>query len=97
MRLRGGAKEPAETESEPSRRMARNTARLQELAREVAKTQKFALYWRRVPGVKAMLHEFIFGSKADADVRARQIEEMCGGTVEVVDMTLEGQPPYTID
>ena len=97
MRQKNGAKAPVEMESELVERMRRHTALLQELAREVAKTQKWAVYWRSVPVVKAVLHTVIFGSRADAEVRARQIEESCGGAAEVVETSLGGQPPKTID
>ena len=95
MTARDGAKAPTETGPEMIASMARNTARLQELAKELAKAQKFGVYWRSAPGAEAALRTVIFGSRADADVRARQIEEMIGGAAEVVEMTRGGQPPKT--
>ena len=97
MRPKSGEKEPAESGSELSRRLGRQTTHLQELAKEVAKTQKFAVYWRSVPDVKAVLYTVIFGSRADAEVRARQVEETCGGAAEVVETSMGDQPPKTID
>ena len=97
MTARDGARPPAEAESELVRSMRRNTARLQELARQVAKTQKWAVYWRSVPEVKAVLHTVIFGPRADAEVYARRIVETCGGATEVVETSMGDQPPKTID
>jgi hypothetical protein len=82
--------------SEFARRMARNTARLQELGRAVGKTKSFAVYWRSLPENRAVLHTIIFGKRVDADVRAREIERACGGKGEVVEVTDDKQPPKTI-
>jgi hypothetical protein len=94
---KGDAKAPAEAAPEMVEGMVRQVARLQELAKELAKVQRFAIYWRSAPGTAAALHTIIFGSRADADVRARQVEEMSGGAAEVVEVTWGGQPPKTID